>query len=138
VRDLATTLRLVIDASDLELLRSTVPADRIRAIGAIERVGDARSVELLVACMSDPDVDVLYEAAKALGHIGSDPAVHGLVGVALDQGHAVVRRVVAAFALGLVRGIPEEGVQALHSLVDDPDRWVRQSAREALVRLMRY
>lgn len=129
---------MVVDPDDVDLLDSPVPAERLRAVEALERRGDALSVELLVARISDADVDVLHEAARALGRIGSDPAVQGLTAVALDEHQVIVRRVVAALALGSVRGIGEYGVAALRRLLQDRDPWVRRAAREALVRLMRY
>jgi HEAT repeat protein len=129
---------MVVDPDDVDLLDSPIPAERLRAVEALERRGDALSVELLVGRLSDADVDVLHEAARALGRIASDAAVQGLVAVALDDRQVIVRRVVAALALGSVRGIGEDGVAALRKLLTAGDPWVRKAAREALVRLMRY
>jgi HEAT repeat protein len=129
---------MVVDPDDVDLLDSLIPAERLRAVEALERRGDPLSVELLVGRISDADVDVLHEAARALGRIGSDAAVQGLTAVALDEHQVIVRRVVAALAMGSVRGIGEHAVAALRRLLQDRDPWVRRAAREALVRLMRY
>jgi HEAT repeat protein len=106
---------------------------------ALGRVGDDKAVELLSACLSDPDVDVTYDAAKMLAVVGSEAAVAGLLGLIADDGCPLVRRVVAASALGDVKRIPEHAVQGLRQLLlARTDPWLKAAAQDSLVRLRRY
>ncbi|MGH7298602.1 MAG: HEAT repeat domain-containing protein [Polyangiaceae bacterium] len=137
VRD-PPTLRSLIDPHDLKLLESRRPADRRVAVEALGRVGDGHAIELLTASLRDPDVDVMFEAAKMLAQIGDDRAADGLLSVASDEACPVVRRVVAVGALGDVTAVPERAVAALHRLARGRDSWLHSAAKAALVRLMRY
>ncbi len=121
-----------------EQLCSRIPQQRALAVSALGRAGTLECVALLSDCLFDPDVDVLHEAAKALARIGSLQAIDRLVQLAADERAAVARRVVAAFALAEVRAIPNAAVDVLHALANGSDPWLAATARESLVRLMRY
>jgi HEAT repeat protein len=137
VRDVPTLRWRV--TPDLELLRSDVPAERRQAVRALGRAGDQKAVELLSACLLDPDVDVTYDAAKTLAAIGSDAAVDGLLRVVDDERCPIVRRVAATFALGEVPAIPEHAVGVLRRLLSATiDPWLKAAARTSLVDLRRY
>jgi HEAT repeat protein len=127
-----------VDPADVQQLRSGVAAERAVAVAAIGRGGDSDAIPLLVGALEDPDVDVLFEAARALARIGTTEAVDGLVGKLLDERSFVLRRVVAAAALGRVSAIPEHAVQALHGLLGGSDPWLKQAAQESLVQQIRY
>ncbi len=107
-------------------------------MAAIGRGGDADAIPLLVRALEDPDVDVLFEAARALARIGSAEAVDGLLEKLLDERTFVLRRVVAAAALGRVSAIPDHALQALHGLLGASDPWLKQAAQESLVQQIRY
>jgi HEAT repeat protein len=136
--DVTPPYRAPVDPADLEQLRSAVAADRAIAVASIGRGGDAGAIPLLVDALEDPDVDVLFEAARALARIGSAEAVDGLLEKLLDERSFVLRRVVVAGALGRVSAIPDRAVRALHGLLGASDPWLKQAAHESLVHQVRY
>jgi HEAT repeat protein len=96
-------------------------------------VGDADAIPFLIRALEDPDVDVLFEAARSLARIGSAAAVDGLLEKLLDERSFVLRRVVAASALGRISTLPDRAVQALHGLLSASDPWLKGAARESLI-----
>ncbi len=119
------------------LLGSPHATDRRQAVELLGRQADAAAVEILSSCLSDPDVDVIYDAALVLARIGSPASIEALVALATDQAGAVVRRVIAASALGDARPAPAAAVEALRRLASNADRWLQEEARLSLARLTR-
>lgn len=101
----------------------------------LARRGTPECIETLAHFLFDLDVDVLHEAAKALAHDGTMPAVSHLLRLACDERAALVRRVVAVFALGDVPSATDETVATLRALEGHADPWLARTARESLLRL---
>lgn len=76
---------------------------RVRAAGALGRIGGAQSVDSLEAALKDNDEEVRWIAALALGKIGDARAVEPLIGALTDERELV--RLGAAQALGLIGDI---------------------------------
>jgi len=134
----AETLRYrIVPESLVALLGSPHEADRRQAVELLGRQGDAPAVEILASCLSDPHVDVIYDAALALAKIGSPASIGVLVALATDGAGSVVRRVIAASALGDARPPPAAAVEALRRLTSNTDRWLQEEARLSLARLTR-
>jgi HEAT repeat protein len=119
------------------LLGSPHGADRRLAVELLGRQADAPAVEILSSCLADPDVDVIYDAALVLAKIGSPASIEALVALATDHAGTVVRRVIAASALGDARPPPAPAVEALRRLASNADRWLQEEARLSLGRLTR-
>jgi HEAT repeat protein len=103
-------------------------AVRETALKALERLGDPRRVEPLIAALSDGDATVRQAAAESLGEIGDARAVEPLVVALHDQESAVRWRAVEALAkIGDARA-----VEPLIVALRDRDSAVRWSAAWAL------
>lgn len=103
-------------------------AVRETALKALEKLGDPRRVEPLIAALADGDGALRQTAAESLGEIGDSRAVNPLI-VALDDEESAVRwRVVEALAkIGDARA-----VEPLIAALRDQDSAVRWSAAWAL------
>jgi HEAT repeat protein len=62
-----------------QLLETGDEADRCYAARALGTFKDAAAVDKLVECLRDEDLDVVIDAAEALGKIGSDKALPALL-----------------------------------------------------------
>jgi beta-lactamase regulating signal transducer with metallopeptidase domain len=102
---------------------------REHCAGAVGELQDPRSYETLLEVMYGGDTEqVRAHAAEALGSSGDPRALGPLLNV-LQDGSAVMRM---HAAMGLGELGDERAAGALRQAEDDPDRQVRQAAREAL------
>ena len=62
-----------------ERLRSAEPKDRRDALRDASKIGDRAAVNAAIGSLSDKDRTVRLEAARALAHIGGDPAMDALL-----------------------------------------------------------
>ena len=67
----------------LPKLHAKEPADRIKAVEMLGKVGGARAVEPLIASLKDEDFDVRAKSAEALGLLGDRRAILHLKGMPL-------------------------------------------------------
>ena len=103
-------------------------AVRETALKALEKLGDPRRVEPLIAALGDGDATVRQAAAESLGEIGDVKAVESLIAALHDQESAVRWRAVEALAkIGDARA-----VEPLIAALRDNDSAVRWSAAWAL------
>ncbi|GAB4482694.1 MAG: hypothetical protein Kow00124_31760 [Anaerolineae bacterium] len=111
---------------------------RISVIRALGEIGDARAVPLLLETMRDRAPDSYFMlpslAANALGQIGGEEAVRGLVGHLSDANPGVRR--MAARVLGRFSGEQaDRAVDGLRGALADHDEKVRAIAAESLQRI---
>jgi HEAT repeat protein len=86
------------------------------------------AIDALIEALEDPDDDVRWNTAEALGNIGSEAAIDGLI-KALEDPNGDVRWN-AAEALGNIGS--EAAIDGLIKALEDPDDNVRWRAAEAL------
>ncbi len=111
---------------------------RLSVIRALGEIGDARAVPLLLEAMRDRAPDSYFMlpslAANALGQIGGEDAVRGLVRHLRDANPGVRR--MAARVLGRFTGEhSNHAVDGLRRALDDNDEKVRGIAAESLQRI---
>ncbi len=109
---------------------------RLVSVVVLGRVGPAakEAVPALSEALQNDEYSAVREAAaRALGRIGGEGAVFGLVG-ALRDGAPEVRRA-SAGALGMIGPEAKAAGPALAEALNDSSLWVRVAAEEAL-RLM--
>jgi HEAT repeat protein len=111
----------------LGLLRSRGVEERLSAARALRACGGPRSVSALLDALTDPEWTVRAQAASALGHLGG-PAAAGPLGRCLRDRSWWVR----ANAAESLRNLGAAGVAVLRAALEDPDRFARDRAREAL------
>jgi HEAT repeat protein len=102
---------------------------RQAAARVLGQIGDARSVEPLVAALKDKMDSVCWAAAGALGQIGDARAVEPLIAGLKDRGGGMS----AAEALGQLGDI--RAVEPLVAALGGPDTGLRSTAAEALGQL---
>ena len=98
-------------------LQRQIAADRYYAVHLIGQLKDRRSVPVLVALMHDEQVN--YKAAWALGQIGGESAVQGLIAT-LDNNHRPEVLVTAIEAVANLNA--EVALPSLRRLLADNDR----------------
>ncbi|MCA1595000.1 MAG: HEAT repeat domain-containing protein, partial [Chloroflexi bacterium] len=126
-------LRLLLDSQD-EADDDSVWSDRSRAIVALGEIGTAAVVPVLSRLCSSLNVSTRRGAVRALGQVKRLPALDAVLGAVGDSDASV--RAEAAVALGGVRsGGGSHAYSPLLSMVQDPDREVRRTAIQSLVRL---
>lgn len=105
--------------------------DRVReeAARTLGDLGDSRSSEALIQRLSDPDIDVRFAAAEALGKLKSQSAQKSLVRLTNTDDDPDVRAAAAA-ALGDIE-LPG-AIAPLMEQLEHTDRFVRQAAISAL------
>lgn len=108
--------------------------DHIREHAAKElgRLQDITATEALIETLSDPDADVRFAAATALGQLQSESAQRSLLRLLQNDEEADVRAATAV-ALGRI-GDPSAIGPLIDQLVDS-DRFVRAGVLEALGKL---
>ena len=137
-RDALVQIRAHQDAANVgglaELLASDAAASslvRFAAVRALERLGDERATDALLALLDDDHESVREAAVQALGQVGGERAVPVLVRMLDDRSRYV--RGAAAAALGQVGG--DAARDALERIGrEDPARSVRVTARRLLKR----
>ena len=97
-------------------LQAQIATDRYYAVHLLRELKDPRAVPDLVAQLQDEEVN--YKVAWALGEIGGEPAVQGLVEALHDKSPDV--RVIAIDALGKLNA--KETLPSLRLLLDDNER----------------
>jgi HEAT repeat protein len=101
---------------------------RVKARHALVSVGD-KAIKSLIRALTDPNQWVRWEAAKALGQIGSSAATHALV-KALEDRMFDVRWLAAQ---GLITIGPEAITPVLNALIKQADSvWMREGAHHVL------
>jgi HEAT repeat protein len=101
---------------------------RVKARRELVSCGD-EAVELLIKALADPNQWVRWEAAKALGQIGSPEATQALV-EALEDRMFDVRWLAAQ---GLITIGPEAVIPVLKALIERADStWMREGAHHVL------
>jgi HEAT repeat protein/beta-lactamase regulating signal transducer with metallopeptidase domain len=114
----------------LSVLGDEHPAVRLAAVQSLGQLTDPRAVDALVqALRTDTDARVREAAAEALGEIDSPRALPGLI-AALGAERVGAVRAKIAWALGEIGDA--RAVEALGSVVRDPEVEVRRQAVEAL------
>jgi HEAT repeat protein len=114
-------------------LSSPVATERMRAVAALGSRGRPSRIAFLVeTARYDGDVDVVFEATAALAQIGSARAIEDLLGIALDGGLPVARRIAATTALGTAPVASRLATLAIERLGAEGEPWVRSTARELL------
>ena len=100
----------------------------IRSITAevLGEIGDQRAVEPLIAALKDNTWKVRINAMEALGKIGDQRAVEPLIAALKDTDV----RGIAAGVLGKIGD--QRAVEPLKAVLKDYDKYVRNSALEAL------
>jgi HEAT repeat protein len=117
---------------EFERLQSPYPCERCAAIAALAWRRDTESCAAVESALYDPDVDVVFAAAGALALVPMPEAIQALIRLALDEEHAVARRVSAVVALGVVRDMPAEVLATLEWLTKRADPWLQTVARQVL------
>lgn len=112
-------------------LRSADVVVRRRAVLALGRIGDARSVDAVAALLGDPETKVVEDAAFALGLIG-DPAIAEPLRPALKSPEPEVRAM-ALQALSRLRRPGDLGLAA--GMVRDQSHRVRGEIGMAVARM---
>jgi len=101
---------------------------RLIAIGALEKIGDARAVEPLAAALEDKDDHVRWKAMWVLGKMGDARAVEPLIAALEDKDYHV--RWTAAEFLGNIGDA--RAVEPLIAALEDENNVVRLRAISAL------
>jgi HEAT repeat protein len=104
---------------------------RAAAIAMLARLGDAKSLPLLVGALKDNDSRVRVEAARTIGLMGEPRAMDALVAAVGDTSADV--RVEATVALGRLKDA--RAIAPLTSLLNDRDARVSLAAAESLARM---
>lgn len=112
-------------------LRSADVVVRRRALLALGRIGDSRSVDAVAALLRDPEIRVVEDAAFALGLIG-DPAIAEPLRPALKSAEPEVRAM-ALQALSRLRRPGDLGLPA--GMVRDQSHRVRGEVGMAVARM---
>lgn len=84
-------------------MSGTVPADRLRAVGALGKSGDPRAVGPLAGLLNDRDPEIRLAAATALGQLKSGRPVEILLQRLRDRTEQADVRRQAAAALSAIR-----------------------------------
>jgi HEAT repeat protein len=106
---------------------------RVKARHALVSVGD-KAIKPLIKALADRNQWVRWEAAKALGQIGSSVATHALI-KALEDRMFDVRWLAAQ---GLIAIGPDAITPILKALIERPDSiWMREGAHHVLHDLAR-
>ena len=113
----------------LRELESSADETRENAAREIGGIGDPIAVPALIKALSDPDVDVRFEATKALGRLKSKNAFKQLIRLLNEEDDPDICAEAVA-ALGEI-GLPG-AIGPLIKKLDDSDRFVRASAARAL------
>ncbi len=92
--------------------------DRCYAAQALGRMRDAQALEPLYRHLQDEDLDVCIDAATALGQIGNEDAINGLIEALHYHGEPDVKQ---AAVEGLSGCTSARGVAALTHLLERPD-----------------
>ncbi|MDD5189952.1 MAG: HEAT repeat domain-containing protein [Dehalococcoidales bacterium] len=100
----------------------------VSAVYSMGRTCNEAWLPVLYKELGNPDAEIRYEAAGALGEIGSQDSIQRLVGLLEDDDVDV--RQAAIQAIGEIGGA--EAKQCLAKLVDDPNAAVREAALEAI------
>ncbi len=103
------------------------------AAEVLEKLGDTRAIEPLIAALQDKEGDVRAAAAKALEKFGDSRAIEPLI-AALQDKEGDVR---AAAAKALAKIGDDRAIEPLIAALRDTDSKVRESAMEALKRIDR-
>jgi HEAT repeat protein len=101
---------------------------RCEAAAALGRIGDERSLSLLLSALVHEEEEVRMFAAEALGDLGDHQAVEPLISALGDNDHMV--RVAAAEALGKLNDT--RAIKPLKGIISDTYEEVRQAAETAL------
>lgn len=103
---------------------------RERAAYRLAQIGDPIATDVLISALDDPDADVRFSAAEALGKLGSEAeaAVKPLIRLLDDEDPDVCAA--AAFALGCIGR--KEAINPLADHLTNRDRYVRICAVRAL------
>jgi bilin biosynthesis protein len=108
---------------------------RCAVIGAIAHVaqeqGDAKSCDVLVSALTDPEPVIRTEAASALGQVNYSPAIPHLILALKDQDSGV--RKAAVSSLGKVGN--SSVLEPLKAALQDPEEVVRILAKLAIHQL---
>ena len=109
-------------------------AARMAAVLELGRAGDRAALPALLAALKDPNRDVRWVAIEALGDLGDRRAVQALVQYLTARRKEAYRwgRRLVANALGAIGG--PEAIDALTSMLEDPDPFVRRDAALSLLR----
>jgi len=99
------------------------------AAKALGEIGDATTVEPLIAALKDPKKDVRDAVVEAIGKLGGDPRAVAAFAEPLKNGNSIAREE-AASALGKIKH--KSAVEHLVPVLKDEDCFVRQSAAAAL------
>lgn len=119
----------------IDSLSAETPSDRAYAASQLRRLGPAAepAVPQLVTSLSDPDWQVRWEAAEALGVTGNREAVEPLLAVLNDRDGEWAVRTAAARSLGLLGD--SKAVEPLAAVLNDMNAHVRYAAVVALGRI---
>jgi HEAT repeat protein len=124
-------LMKLFDGSSVPFARKILPRGarnlRVAAGNTLVRIGPP-SVEALTVALHNPNRDVRFNAARALGEIRDPRAVESLLDLLRDQNRTV--RLAAARALGFIRD--GRAVEPLTRAVNDRARMVRNYIAWAL------
>lgn len=122
--DVAAVLQTLATARDT--------ATRMAAVADLGRSRDPKALAALLGALGDPNRDVRWVAIEALGELGDRRAVPPLVQyLRRKEAYAWGTRLVAN-ALGAIGG--REAVDALSTMLADPDPFVRRIAALSLLR----
>jgi HEAT repeat protein len=101
-----------------------------RAAAALDKIGDKRAVEPLIAALKNKDPEVAWRAAAALGKIGDKRAVEPLIAALKNKDPEVQKS--AADALAKIGSPP---VKPLIAMLDDADPEVKKLASDLLIKI---
>jgi hypothetical protein len=107
-------------------------SDREEIVRSLGRIGDRRAIPQVRAAVGDPEINVRWAAAQALGLLGAREAAGDLIRLMREDEHELVRGS-AARALGRIHHAP--AVPALIEALSDKDRFVQSGATEALAEI---
>jgi len=103
----------------------------ISAVYSMGKTCNEAWLPVLYKELKNPDAEMRYEAAGALGEIGSENSIQHLVEIINDPDIEVRQAVIQS--LGEIGG--NEAKQTLKKLLEDPNEAVREAATEALTEL---
>ena len=112
----------------ISLMDKDEPAVRLRAVKLIGKIGEKSAGSVLLEHLNDSDSKVQREIIVTLGQLKYEPALDGLLDLAVTADEAQIRALASSF-----RSFGKEGIDRLVTRYDSPTETSNRGAFKALL-----
>ena len=112
----------------ISLMDKDEPAVRLRAVKLIGKIGEKSAGSVLLAHLNDSDSKVQRKIIVTLGQLKYEPALDGLVDLAVTADETQIRALASSF-----RSFGKEGIDRLVTRYDSPTETSNRGAFKALL-----